>query len=911
MKKLFALAVIFAAFVATAAFWAPVSNTLARMDMPFFAFEADMPAPSGREDERLSRTPEEKEDYMIRRAEAYGLLRGIDGKTPIDPKLREKAIREREQEERRLSRMPETNFQAALLAAWTPIGPSPLMSGPVRYSGRATAIAVHPANPDIVYVGTSQGGLYRTTNGGTTWTPLMDSAMSLAIGSVAVAPSNPEIVYVGTGEGNFTFDSFFGVGVYRIENASTTATLVGPLNRDSSGADVLTGRSVSEVVVHPTDPNTIFLSTTRGNGGSGAVMLPTASARGVFRSTNAASASPTFTRLTGLAAGADVEVRDIAIDPADPNILVAGVGPGVNISAPMNGGIWRSADALSASPTFTRVLPFNTTNLNELTTEFASVRPAGASNAVFYAATGNLGGRLLRSNDGGVTWTQQIDNNFCSPQCFFDIAVAVSPANPDQVYLGGSPAMVSAYSTNGGLSFTEGGLGVHVDTHAFAVSPSNPSIIYLGTDGGIYKSTNGGAGYTDLNTAQYSAMLYTGLAVHPTDPNTTIGGTQDNGTTYLEPAATSWNMVDSFDGGNAVIDSNSTDTTTFRMYHTRQNQTNQLIGYRTRGATNQGYISRGCPNGVVPGNGINCNDSAVMFYAPLEAGPGNPNSIYYATDRVYRSTDLGVTHTVVSQAPIAFGIPISSIGISPQNDNVRLFGMATGALWGTMTGSSTLVDMDPANSVPNAYVSRTVIDPNSSTTAYVTISNFGVGNVFKTTNLGASPPAWTDISAQLPKIPVSAFLVDPADSNILYAGTDIGVYFSPDGGTRWSPFGTGLPRIAVFDIAKAPGDTIRIATHGRGIWQIPAFSPALLPVTVSGRVTTPGGQGLRNAVVTVTDAQGVRRSATTSSFGIFTFEKVVPGQEYIFNVSSRRYRFTAQTINVTAALSDLSFVGQE
>lgn len=913
MKKLLLISLLAVIAAAASAFWSPLSTTLAQMDVPFFNREPDMPGRSEEEgEERHDWTPEEKENYLMRRSEAYGLLRGIDGKSLVDPQLRMEAIEARERQERAHARMPDTDFKAALTASWTEIGPAPIIVGLNKYSGRATAIAVHPTNPDLVYVGTSQGGLYRTNNGGTTWTPIMDSAMSLAIGSVAISPSDPEIVYVGTGEGNFVFDAFFGVGVYRIENASTTATLVGPLNKDAAGADVLTGRSVSEVVVHPTDPNVIFISTTQGNGGVGAAGLPSAPARGVFRSTNAASTSPTFTRLAGLAAGADVNVRDIAIDPADPNVLVAGVGLGPNITAPMVGGLHRSGDALSPSPTFTRVLAFNSTNLSELTTELASMRPVGAPNAVFYAATGNLGGRLLRSNDGGITWTQQIDNNFCSPQCFFDIAVAVSPANPEQVYLGGSPALVSAYSSNGGLTFSEGGSGVHVDTHAFAVAPSNPSVVYLGTDGGIYRSNNGGASYASLNTAQFSAVLFTGLAVHPTDPNITLGGTQDNGTIYHDSGVSAaWNMADGFDGGNAVIDSNATSSTTYRMYHTRQNQTNQLIGYRTRASTNDGYISRGCPNGVTPNNGINCNDSATMFYAPLEAGPGNPNPIYYATDRIYRSTDFGLTHTVVSQAPILLGIPVTSIGISPQNDNVRIFGLATGALRGTMTGSSTLVDLDPNNQVPNAYIGRTVIDPNNSTTAYVTIANFGMPNVYKTTNLGASPPTWTDISAQLPKIPVSSFLVDPADPNILYAGTDIGVYVSPDGGATWNAFGTGFPRVAVFDIAKAPGGTIRIASHGRGIWQIPAFSAAALPVTVSGRVTTPGGQGLRNAIVTVTDAQGVRRTATTSSFGVFTFPEVVTGQEYVFSVLSKRYRFTAQTINVTAAMANLDFVGLE
>jgi hypothetical protein len=903
MKKIVVLVVI-ALSVAAFAFWTPISNTLAQMNVPFFEREPDMPSESEDDKERISRAGE-KEEYLTRRAEAYALLRGIDGETPVDPQLRISAVKGLEKEQERLSRMPESSFKDALLADWAPIGPAPLFVGSIEYSGRTTAIAVHPTNPDIVFSGTAQGGVYRSTNGGTTWTPIMDSALSLAIGSIAISPSSPETVYVGTGEPNFSADSFFGVGVYRIDNASTTATLVGPLNRDAANADIITGRSVSEIIVHPTDPNTIFISTANGVAGSGGTAFTPLPTRGVFRSINAASASPTFSRLTGLAGNIDAAVRDIAIDPTNPNILVAGV-----VSSTV-GGIHRSADALSAAPTFTQVFAYTGTSSSELNTELAAVHPAGAEDAIFYAASGNLGGRVLRSTNGGLTWEQRIDNDFCSPQCFYDIAIAVDPGNPDRVYLGGSPNAVAEFSTNGGTTFQEGGGGVHVDTHALTVSPSNPAIVYLGTDGGIYRSTNSGASYAELNTPQYSASQFTGLAVHPTDPNFTIGGTQDNGTNYLNPAAAAWNRVDGADGGNAIIDTNAPDTTNVRMYHTRQNQLNSLIGYRTRGTTTAAYTSRGCPNGTTPNNGINCGDTAVLFYAPFEAGPGNPNTIYYATDRVYRSTDTGVTHTVVSQAPITSGVAVSSIGISPQDDNIRIFGLRTGGLFGTMNGSSTLVDLDPAGTVPSGFISRTVIDPNNSTTAYVTIANYAINNVYKTTNLNASPPTWTNIAGTLPRIPVSAFIVDPASSNILYVGTDIGVYVSPDGGTTWNAFGTGFPRVAVFDVAKTAGNMIRIATHGRGMWQIPAIVPAATPVNVGGRVVTPSGLGLRNAVVSLTDSVGVRRTATTSSFGIYSFGNVLSGQEYLIGVSSKRYRFTTLAVTVNSNLSDVDFVGQE
>jgi hypothetical protein len=173
-------------------------------------------------------------------------------------------------------------------AAWTEIGPNPIPNGQVNngpqlpVSGRTISIAVHPTNPNIVYVGTAQGGLYRTTDGGTTWVPLMDNALSLAIGAVAISPSSPETIYVGTGEPNFSSDSYFGVGVYRIDNASSGSPVItGPLNDDATNADIFTGRSISKILVHPTNPAIIFVSTTSGIGGIGAAANNILPSRGI------------------------------------------------------------------------------------------------------------------------------------------------------------------------------------------------------------------------------------------------------------------------------------------------------------------------------------------------------------------------------------------------------------------------------------------------------------------------------------------------------------------------------------------------------------------------------------------------------------------------------------------------------
>ena len=245
---------------------------------------------------RMWKNAMSKEEYMLRREENIALLRGVGTGLPVNPALRIQAIKQLEEQQKRLlnktglstgttgagtgltgAQAPSApSALASIGGTWNPIGPFPIPNGQTvgvstAVSGRTVAIAVHPTNPDIAYVGTAQGGLYRTTNGGTSWTPMMDSAQSLAIGTLTLAPSNPEVLFVGTGEQTFSASSFFGVGIYRIENASSASpTIVGPINKENiTNADIFSGRAIGEILVHPTDPNIIFASSTSGIGGIG------------------------------------------------------------------------------------------------------------------------------------------------------------------------------------------------------------------------------------------------------------------------------------------------------------------------------------------------------------------------------------------------------------------------------------------------------------------------------------------------------------------------------------------------------------------------------------------------------------------------------------------------------------------
>ena len=798
----------------------------------------------------------DEETYLRQRDELIAIKRGLPSLL-LHLGARSRAIRQLELQEQSLRRLQaESKRLAGKTAAganlvfsiptWAPLGPAPIPNGQtgvtqVPVSGRVTAIAVDPADANTLYVGTAQGGLYRTQNGGTTWTPLMDSALSLAIGAITIDPLDHDIVFVGTGEGNISPLCFFGVGLYIIRGATKASpTLSGPFNSDGTN-DVFTGRSITQILVNPSNDNNILVSTVAGYSGMSGDQLNKLPTRGVYRSTNALSATPTFLRQTIQTAEADRDVTDMAMDPGNANTIIVNVD-GTTVAG--DGGIWVSTagDPWAGSATWTQTLPkaavgklaVNRSGATPATTFFAtfdekvSCTPSGGKPVT-------VSGTMSKSTNGGVTWVAvSAARGFCDPQCNFDMSPAIDPGNVKNILIGGSDGSGTGAcgggkmgrSTDGGATFSPSQNFLHCDSHATVFAPSNHSVVYAGNDGGIFVSKDAGATWQSLNTAGFNATQFESLSLHPIDPKFMIGGTQDNGTEYMKSDGT-WTRADYGDGGFSGIDQSSTDVTNVVMYHTYFNTTKSLIGFaqvtNPANATDDGWTFFGCGGGSKdPGNnGINCADS-VLFYAPLALGPGTPNAVYFGTDHLYRSTDQGVTNVAVSQAPLIAGVAVSAIGISKQDDDFRIVGLKDGHVFATTTGSNTLTDV--TGGWAKMYIARTVIDPNNKNTAYVTLDGYGTpSHVWKTRNLSAVPPSWTAVSNGLPDVPVNAFAVDPGNSNYLYAGTDIGSFTSTDGGATWIAYGTNLPRVAIFDLNIQPvTHQIRVGTHGRGAWEIAA-----------------------------------------------------------------------------------------
>jgi hypothetical protein len=764
----------------------------------------------------------------------------------------------------------------------------------VPVSGRVSAIAVDPKHPEIVYVGGAQGGVYRSLNGGKTWEALIkgSNALNFAIGSITVDPTDSTRVLIGTGEGNLSADSYFGVGIYLVTGAtSKTPKLNGPYNVTSTGANAFMNRSIVKILVDPQNNNIVFCATSSGVGGLGAQIGATLPNRGLYRSTNFAGANPTFDQLT-VGPGTNVICTSAAMDPTNPDHVVCSLFGQVSTGGHnVQGGLYYSTNATSATPTFTLATVTGLTsdgNLPTLINVKLDISPDG--NTVL-AATDEYDtnqqdqGVLRQSTDGGKTYPTILTaaDGFAGGQGFYNVAIAIDQSNPQNVYLAGTlsssgvdpdgppghgymyidgqvianPAPpnpqatghgpvngggIFQYSTDGGTTFKPSVGKLHADSHAIAIAKSDPKVIYTGNDGGVWTSSDSSKKWKDINTKGFSATQFESIAVHPTNKTFSIGGTQDNGTIFFKPDG-SIVRADFGDGGYALIDQSAKNTEEVTMYHTYFNVTDDLIGFarvlKTSCAEEGEWSFLGIYTGDVDPtvhcdgttdrfNGIQITDS-VNFYAPIALGPGNPNTVYFGTDTLYRSDDRGDTMFAASAAPIETGVPISAIGISPTSDNIRVVGLNNGDVYATVTGGA-LVNLQVGIPV---YVTRIVMDPVNPDVVYICYNGYqltGTNNVLtvvELTNLSAAVanPANANFLTIGPPTSfatsVNGFVVDPLNTQHLYASTDQGVYASIDGGNTWAPFGTGLPDVEIFDLKlQSPGRTLRAATHGLGVFEI-------------------------------------------------------------------------------------------
>jgi hypothetical protein len=761
---------------------------------------------------------------------------------------------------------------------WTPLGPQPIQQGQTPQngnnrsdcSGRANVIGIDAgvAAPYPVYLGTAQGGIWKSTDDGTTWSPITDFLGSLAVGSIAIDSTahtaTTATIYLGTGEANGSGDSYAGVGVYKSTNSG--ATWSGPF-----GSVEFTGRTIGSIVIDRNNPSILLVATASGIFGVGATQPAVLAPRGIYRS---ADAGLTWTCTTCGAGTDNNRYNNLVQDPVTATTWFAAGWQSALGAGTLNGGVVKSIDN---GVTWTQVaggasgLPAAAAAWARATIAVAKA-PADPL-ATYYVGNsftnaGQNPGRIYKSVDGGATWVQlAAANGYCGGQCFYDQPVWAQPDNPMIVYHGGAGAVASAgatranvrRSTDGGTTFADimisadATTAVHSDTHYLITDPVTPTTLWAACDGGVWRSPDRGTNWATKNS-NINTVQFTGVDLHPATASTAYGGTQDNGTN-TGSGSFGWAHSDDGDGGFALIDQ----TAPLNVVHTYFNQSGSLMAATTSllgvASTPNDYttIVGACSAascGVLVNNGIPLSDR-VLFYAPLALDRGATDTFYYGTNKLYRSPGFfaaaqTATPTTVIFFPLgtgggqdltAGGGAISTIETlaaqAPAHGGTNAAILYTGSSDGrvfrsTDTGASfTLVDS------PNIYVSDLVINPSNSMVVYSALSGFSASagqNVRKSIDGGTT---WLPSGTGIPNIPVNALAVDPTDNNRIWAGTDIGVYVSFNSGGSWAPYGTGLPNVAVMDMKAAistdnPTGQIVVATHGRGMWKLSGLTPAEL-----------------------------------------------------------------------------------
>jgi photosystem II stability/assembly factor-like uncharacterized protein len=698
--------------------------------------------------------------------------------------------------------------------SWTALGPAPIVngfSGPLTgpLSGRIAAVAAHPTDPNTIYIAAAGGGVWKTTNGGTSWAPLTDDQRTLFMGAIALAPSNPNIIYAGTGEGNGSSDSYYGRGVLKSTDAGATWTLLGNAAFD--------GLKISKIVVDPNDANVVY-ATSRAGGGTSPIVT---GRRGVWKSVDGGlNWTNTTTSITDTTA-----YTDLAIDPSNPQVLYTAIGK--NIGDPFN-GVYKTSDG-GANWAIAGNFPIGDLELGRITVAIAPSSPNTIYTSIQSVSTNGLY-KMLKSTDAGATWTQLTNTpNYMGTQGWYDTTLIVDPANADIVYAGGQAGTNSIIrSADGGATWSNlhvgiDGHGPHQDHHGIAFDANGK--LLDGNDGGIWRLDNplpGSVLWSNLNGTSPGALntiQFTGIALHPTNPDIAWGGSQDNGTERFVDSL-GWNAWRGGDGGFVRVDQVNPTT----VYHSFQQR-------GPNGTAGTGFLERSDTNGgswTPITNGITATDPSA-FYMPYVLDPSNSNRLLLGTNRVYESTNRGDLWT-----------PISTPNSGGWTSNVIISALATAAtdantIYAAVPGSPALIFVTTDHGA--TWINRPVpglasvwrdlqVDPMDSQIAYVVSSVFsdasGGGKVYRTTNGGLT---WSNISGNLPDLPTFSIEIDPngpgAADDVLYVGNDDGVYVSVNLGASWSRFGAGFPHAQVVDLEyNATLGILAAGTHGRGLWEI-------------------------------------------------------------------------------------------
>jgi hypothetical protein len=690
---------------------------------------------------------------------------------------------------------------------WAPIGPSPITQGANPVNGLVSAIAVHPANPNVIYIGTAGGGAWRSVDGGASWFPLFDRQLSLAVGepgALAIDPNNTDVVYLGT---SARVAAQPQAGLFKSTDGGASWILLGlgyPSGNTGNALQFIL-QWINVIIVDPADSNTLYLASTSG----------------CFRSIDGGR-----NWTAGVNAGGDA--RSLVLDrstPAGARILYAGIS-GRGVFRSNDGGQNWTQLLSAATPAVAAAVGAAPASFRKAIVGLAppSSPPNPGGVQVLYATLEGTGGApdpvgVFLSTDQGANWTQRTATGMpTGTQGGYSFHMAVDPGSPgdganDIIYFG---AVGHARSIDSGNTFTALA-GLHADNHSWAFFPQpspTPSTVFCGNDGGLYRSIDGGATWTPLSAGGLQTGLFYNLDMRPdATGSNNVGALQDNGTqTRVGATGRGWVAAQGGDGWDVVYDG----TIAGRVYCT-SGFWSPAPCTRIWRSTDDGASF---PTEITPWGTAS---DAGCYLGPLATDPSAGGILYASgSQNLWQSRDGGGTWRILS--------PFTGTGdvdVARTNGNHVVIGVgnrvfvSTNALAATVGPPAGVTFTDITRNLPPRTVARVAFDPNDPTMIYVVLGGLNggpgnIGHVFRT-SVGAT--VWTDISPNL-NIPFNAIALDGTDNpTTIYAGTDFGVLRSVDGGASWSVLDDiHFPRVPVQDLVLRNG-MLRAATYGRGAFE--------------------------------------------------------------------------------------------
>jgi photosystem II stability/assembly factor-like uncharacterized protein len=704
-------------------------------------------------------------------------------------------------------------------ANWYCIGPTVVRNGQVfntqpdlqvssatsPISGRITSIAYDPLDTNIVYVGSAQGGVWKSLDGGLNWRPKSDYAPSLAIGCVTVDPSatvggKSGRIFAGTGEPNSSV-SYYGAGMLFSADAGETWV--------TRGTAVFARAAFSTIAVDPANNQHLYAATDTG----------------LFQSIDE---GVNWNLLDGGI------FHDLVVDWTNPGgaELYAGKA-GVGVRRSINGGATWSTLGGGLPPAHGRVaLAKAPSDPNVLYAAFATSVTSGDTLDAIY-----------RTGNGGTTWTPTA----ARPAVLTRVQASynfVHPANPDIVLFG---EVHLWRTTDGGASWTRvstGSPGIHPDQHAITFHPTNGALVFVGNDGGVFYSVDAGVTYTHRNKDLATLQYYT-CANHPLWDAVMLGGTQDNGAQrYLSHPA--WEHSAPFDGAYVAINA----TTNNRQWFESRVYTHPMFRSDSAGARSSWVEKKGTIS-------INSN----YFYPPFAMDPNDSRVLYVGYEKLWRTADSAENWTNITDSLVNNGTNITAIAVAPSDSNTIFVGMENGHVFRVHFSAGTWTPTDVTSvPLPAGQISDIAIHPSYPSIVYLTTSNiifslpgeFINDHVFRTTDGGTT---WSNLSAGLSQAnPVNAIALDPVNPDTVFIGCDVGIFRSDNGGASWAAWDNGLPNCSVQDLKFfAPRRLLRAATFGRSIWERPVDAATLPRTDIYMRddvldtgLVTPGPSGVEH-----------------------------------------------------------------